>query len=52
MFDFGLYTQVGDLGPHGPLVYFGKEIWCWEELSSPDKDMTEDRRAELIPACI
>ena len=22
MFDFGLYTQVSDSGPHGPLVYF------------------------------
>ena len=21
-FDFGLYTQVSDSGPHGPLVYF------------------------------
>ena len=22
MFDFGLYTQVSDSGPHGPLVFF------------------------------
>ena len=22
MFDFGLYTQVSDSGPHGPLVCF------------------------------
>ena len=24
MFDFGLYTQVSDSGPHGPLVF-----WCF-----------------------
>ena len=27
MFDFGLYTQVSDSGPHGPLVFkFKKDI--------------------------
>ena len=26
MFDFGLYTQVSDSGPHGPLVVFYR-IW-------------------------
>ena len=25
MFDFGLYTQVSDSGPHGPLVYYVPE---------------------------
>ena len=24
LFDFGLYTQVSDSGPHGPLVFRGK----------------------------
>ena len=27
MFDFGMYTQVSDSGPHGPLVYsFSEKI--------------------------
>ena len=32
MFDFGLYTQVSDSGPHGPLVYFS----FYRAYSGPD----------------
>ena len=39
MFDFGLYTQVSDSGPHGPLVY-GRiniesplQVICWSVIS-------------------
>ena len=28
MFAFGLYTQVSDSGPHGPLVYINKSTAC------------------------
>ena len=26
MYDFGLYTQVSDSGPHGPLVFYSYSI--------------------------
>ena len=37
MFDFGLYTQVSDSGPHGPLVKIKSKKWFvtladWERV--------------------
>ena len=33
MFDFGLYTQMGDSGPQGPLVAFYVFFLIYEDLT-------------------
>ena len=52
MFDFGLYTQVSNSGPHGPLVSFlsTKEI-CYDPSLEPshlDSSYEESQHVFLL----
>ena len=41
MFDFGLYTQVSDSGPHGPLVSVLLEQSFWVVLIAQLVEVTD-----------